>query len=213
MEKYIVLCDYDIRWSHNLKQYMNGQNICFRDVDSFEDAEDEIVEGCSIVMCSWLEAPENIDFRKFPAPVVIVSDSILPGDEINALNRGAAEYVHRYDGMEIISARINRVFEYLYMQIIARTNFLEECDTEIIKLTEKEKNVLHILMENEGSLVSREKLENELWSTYKNGSRALDKVIGNLRKKICSQGIYIENTYGKGYRLRGHEGAYGKYRG
>ncbi len=73
-----------------------------------------------------------------------------------------------------------------------------------IKLTEKEAQILAVLIRNVGTLVSREDLVHEVW--LKNGvitSRSLDMYISRLRKKMAViPNIQITNQYGKGYFLQ-----------
>ncbi|KEO75209.1 winged helix-turn-helix domain-containing protein [Anditalea andensis] len=72
---------------------------------------------------------------------------------------------------------------------------------EIIQLTDKEMEILSILFEHEGSLVTREYLMNEVW--IKKGvvtGRSLDMYISRLRKKIKNiPHVQVLNQHGKGY--------------
>ena len=74
----------------------------------------------------------------------------------------------------------------------------------IIKLTNKEVQIFSILLENEGQLVSREHLTQEVW--LKEGvvtGRSLDMYISRLRKKVIDlANIEILNQHGKGYILK-----------
>jgi len=73
-----------------------------------------------------------------------------------------------------------------------------------IKLTNKEAQVFSILFKNEGRLVSREYLTQEVW--LKQGvvtSRSLDMYISRLRKKVKGlPNTEILNQHGKGYILK-----------
>ena len=72
-----------------------------------------------------------------------------------------------------------------------------------IKLTSKEAQILKILVDNEGNLVTRDHLTQEVW--LKEGvvtSRSLDMYISRLRKKIKElPNAQILNRHGKGYVL------------
>ncbi|MEL7422844.1 MAG: winged helix-turn-helix domain-containing protein [Bacteroidota bacterium] len=78
------------------------------------------------------------------------------------------------------------------------------CSDEAIKLTNKETQILSILCENEGQLVSRAYLTEEVW--LKQGvvtSRSLDMYISRLRKKLKGvSNAQILNQHGKGYILK-----------
>jgi len=71
-----------------------------------------------------------------------------------------------------------------------------------VKLTAKEYELLVILLENKGELVSREKLLESVWN-YDNEieSRTLDVHIRLLRQKLNNQKL-IETVRGAGYRIR-----------
>lgn len=73
-----------------------------------------------------------------------------------------------------------------------------------IKLTNKEAQIFSILFQNEGQLVSREYLTQEVW--LKQGvvtGRSLDMYISRLRKKLKDlSNAEILNQHGKGYTLK-----------
>lgn len=73
-----------------------------------------------------------------------------------------------------------------------------------IKLTNKEAQIFSILFKNEGRLVSRDYLTQEVW--LKQGvvtSRSLDMYISRLRKKVKDlSNAEILNQHGKGYILK-----------
>ncbi|MCI4671798.1 MAG: winged helix-turn-helix domain-containing protein [Bacteroidia bacterium] len=73
-----------------------------------------------------------------------------------------------------------------------------------IKLTNKEAQIFSILFENEGQLVSRDYLTQEVW--LKEGvvtGRSLDMYISRLRKKLTGlSNVEILNQRGKGYTLK-----------
>ncbi len=83
------------------------------------------------------------------------------------------------------------------------TNQIVTNDTKI-KLTNKEVQIFSILFKNEGRLVSREYLTQEVW--LKQGvitSRSLDMYISRLRKKVKDlSNVEILNQHGKGYILK-----------
>ena len=73
-----------------------------------------------------------------------------------------------------------------------------------IRLTNKEAQVFSILFKNEGQLVSRDYLTQEVW--LKEGvvtGRSLDMYISRLRKKVKGlSNTEILNQHGKGYTLK-----------
>ena len=54
-----------------------------------------------------------------------------------------------------------------------------------IELTAKEFDILEYLMQNEGRVLSRDKLSNHIWNyDYDGGSNVIDVYIHHLRKKV-----------------------------
>lgn len=84
-----------------------------------------------------------------------------------------------------------------------RINNLISFDGKKVKLTDKEMDIIIILTKDEGKLVARDYLIEEVWS--KQGvitGRSLDMYISRLRKKLAQiSGTQIINEHGKGYRL------------
>lgn len=74
-----------------------------------------------------------------------------------------------------------------------------------IELTKTEYDLLQMLIESEGSVLSREELMSEIWGTqFFGGSNVVDVHVKSLRKKIgdnASAPHYIATVRGVGYRL------------
>ena len=68
----------------------------------------------------------------------------------------------------------------------------------------KSKNLLCLLMENQGMAFSREQLLNKVWDYgYDGGTRTVDVHIQTLRAKLGDSGRMIETVRGIGYRFGG----------
>jgi DNA-binding response OmpR family regulator len=81
-------------------------------------------------------------------------------------------------------------------------------DTKPLVLTRKEYDLLALLIQLAGELVTRETLLLRVWG-YSNQirTRTLDVHIRRLRKKIGDQsGTYIETIFGVGYRFQPFRG-------
>lgn len=91
--------------------------------------------------------------------------------------------------------------QHLDMDFEHRTALL---DTKPLGLTRKEYELLAMLIQNAGEVVSREMLLLRIWG-YNNQirTRTLDVHIRRLRKKIGEHsGVYIETIFGVGYRFQ-----------
>lgn len=82
-------------------------------------------------------------------------------------------------------------------------------DTEV-SMTSKEFDVLVLLDETRGAVVTRERLTNEVWDENWFGStKMVDATVGRLRQKLEEAGapVQIANVRGVGFRLEDQPGA------
>jgi two-component system alkaline phosphatase synthesis response regulator PhoP len=77
-------------------------------------------------------------------------------------------------------------------------------DSQALVLTRKEQELLAILIGNEGEIVPRDVLMNQVWGYNPEcRTRTLDVHIRRLRKKLGALGDkYIETIFGVGYRFQ-----------
>ena len=105
-----------------------------------------------------------------------------------------ATKARRYIGRDRIVMR-NLTFDSV-KQTLSRGN-------QNIKLTQSERAVLFLLVQNIGDAVSRDDLIKALWGD--GGSvetRALDMHIKEIRRKLAPDGDLVETVYGLGYKLK-----------
>lgn len=146
--------------------------------------------------------------RDIPVLVVSARDSVK--DRIEALNLGADDYLTKPFDLDELIARIHALvrrrkgrpqpdlqFGGLRMQPQQR---LVTLDNEPLKLSQREFDILHILLEQPGTVYSREQLESRLytWDTDI-GSNAVEVHLHHLRRKLG--GSWIKNVRGVGYKL------------
>ena len=75
-------------------------------------------------------------------------------------------------------------------------------DDVLIELTNKEFEVIELLMKKNGEVVSREELFNRIWGNDVLESRTIDMHIKSLRQKINdTEGRIIKSVYGIGYKI------------
>ena len=71
---------------------------------------------------------------------------------------------------------------------------------EACELTYKEYELLHLLMQNAGIVISRDVILNRVWGTdYEGESRTIDMHIKTLRKKLKEAGAMIQTVRNVGY--------------
>lgn len=74
-----------------------------------------------------------------------------------------------------------------------------------VALTLKEFDLLCLLLENKGRVLTRDQLLNRIWGYGFDGeSRTVDVHIRTLRQKLGECGEYIETVRGVGYKVGGN---------
>ena len=152
------------------------------------------------------EDDENDDIQ-----IIIVSANKMVMDKVDGLDLGADDYIEKpFDIMELISRVNSKVRRFYKKQRLIRGNFILDSkkhefykDNELIELTNKEFQIMELLMKRNGEVVSREDIINHIWGN--NGvleSRTIDMHVKSLRSKINDEdGSIIKSVYGIGYKV------------
>ncbi len=153
-------------------------------------------------------------------PIIILSVRNYETDKIEALDAGADDYLTKPFGMGELLARVRVVLRRQEPQI-SKTS-LKSGDLEVdlprhrvtlagkeVGLTPIEFDILTVLMQNQGVVVTHRQLIQQVWgSVYEDQSRLLRVNISNLRHKIeadPNQPVYILTELGVGYRFKDSE--------
>lgn len=152
------------------------------------------------------EDDENDDIQ-----IIIVSANKMVMDKVDGLDLGADDYIEKpFDIMELISRVNSKARRFYKKQRLIRGNFILDSkkhefykDNELIELTNKEFQIMELLMKRNGEVVSREEIFNHIWGN--NGvleSRTIDMHVKSLRSKINDEdGSIIKSVYGIGYKV------------
>jgi two-component system alkaline phosphatase synthesis response regulator PhoP len=156
-------------------------------------------------------------------PIIMLTARVTDTDKILGLELGADDYVTKpYNPREVVArvrARLriqqgerqdpeNRVLRVGGLQLdLGRREVLR--DGQEINLTVTEFDILHVLMEQAGYVVTRSELVHKaLGDDFLGIERTLDSHIRNLRRKVevdTKNPQFIKTEYGVGYRLVGGE--------
>lgn len=149
-------------------------------------------------------------------PVIMLTAKGTEFDRVKGLDLGADDYITKpFSVLEVIS-RVKAVLRRCgagaekHAEIkIGNVTLHEEkravwVGDEKVALTYKEFELLHYLMMNEGIVLSRDKLLNQVWGFDYNGeSRTVDMHIKALRQKLGDGGNTIETVRNVGYKMGG----------
>jgi len=154
-------------------------------------------------------------------PIIILSVRSSEGEKIEALDAGADDYLTKPFGIGELLARIRVVLRRFEPQISKTTLSSGDLTLDIprhrvllagkeITLTPIEFDILTVLMQSQGVVVTHRQLIRQVWgSVYEDQSRLLRVNISNLRHKIeadPNQPAYILTELGVGYRFKDSEG-------
>jgi two-component system KDP operon response regulator KdpE len=151
-------------------------------------------------------------------PVLVLSVRDAESDKIAALDAGADDYLTKPFGTGELMARIRVALRSTATepgQPILQTGVLRmdqstrlfTVDGREIPLTPTEYDLLRLLMQNPGKVLTHGLILRKVWgNAYENEMHILRVNISNLRRKIevdPSQPHYLLTESGVGYRLRG----------
>ena len=161
--------------------------------------------------------------RRSPAtsalPVIMLTAKNSEYDRVEGLDAGADDYVSKPFGMMELAARIRALLrrrrtdaeqgarEYragpLYVCPDRHEIRVNGAD---VALTYKEYNLLCLLLENRGKVLTRSVLMDRVWGfEAERENRTLDVHVRTLRQKLGEAGGMIETVRGIGYRFTGED--------
>jgi two-component system, OmpR family, alkaline phosphatase synthesis response regulator PhoP len=150
---------------------------------------------------------------KLDVPVIFLTAKDTENDILTGFNLGADDYVPKPFSINELLARIKAVLKRSHPEKITNKAILRfksiDLDTirkrliindERIELTKKEYEILKLLLENEGSVFSREEILVRVWGKDSNiTERTVDVNITRLRSKLGQFGCCLKNKTGYGY--------------
>src|SRR5829696_5248065 len=162
------------------------------------------------------------EVRRFSeVPIVMVTARGEEADRVAGLELGADDYVVKPFSARELVARVRAVLRRVAEAGEERPEGAVEVGEvrldpdrrsttfqgDELELSRKEFDLLRLLMENAGSVVTRERLIDEVWDTNWFGStKTLDVHVSGLRKKLGEDSAdprYIHTVRGVGFRFAG----------
>lgn len=149
-------------------------------------------------------------------PIMFLSSRDQAMDIVMAINMGGDDFVTKPFDNNVLLAKVQgllrRSYEFgtdqsllEYHGVILNLKSMDMMyGGEVITLTKNEFQILRVLFEHSGSIVSRDDLMKELWnSDFFIDDNTLSVNVARLRKKLEEVGLknFIETKKGIGYRL------------
>ena len=214
----ILIVEDDIAIVKNLSQFLRSEGFEIEYVTSQKDALNIIEEkeydlilldvslgdGNGFAVCSAIKKNKS-------TPVIFLTASDDEYSVVTGLDLGADDYIEKpFDLLELIARvdskkrRIKKSDKIEIGKIVLnRSEHKVFIDQRLIDLTQKEYELLNLLMESYPDCVSREDIFKKIWNYDEIlESRTLDVHVKSLRSKLGSESSSIETVYGVGYRFK-----------
>ena len=223
MAKYTVLiCDDNESVHRSMVTYLNAEKI---DVISVYDGESALRElrgnHVDIVLLDVMlpgmdgvEVCRNIR-KSSDVYIIMLSAKSEEIDRVVGLEMGADDYVPKPFSPREVVIRIKMALKRIYLRSEPKVLTLAELTVlpesyqvfigdQKIDMTQKETEVLSMLVSNPGIALTREHLLNSIWGfEYLGETRVVDSLVKRLRQKLPTEGVHfmIRSVYGVGYKI------------
>lgn len=149
--------------------------------------------------------------KKVPVMMLTAKDSEY--DKVLGLDTGADDYLPKPFGMMELVARVKALLRRAEPEPEAKEFVLGELRVSParhlvlvggreVQLTLKEFELLRTLLENDGMVLTRDKLLTKIWGYDFDGeTRTVDVHVRTLRQKLGEMGSLIETVRGVGYKI------------
>jgi DNA-binding response OmpR family regulator len=208
----------------NIAKYMKAEGFaadCCHDgseaLDYLEAAEyDAVILDIMLPGIDGLTVLNKMRSSRNKTPVLLLTARSTVEDKVKGLDSGADDYLTKPFSLEELSARIrvmirrggvdrdDTILKVGPLSLDTRSKTASRDGVEI-RLTAKEYAILEYLMHNKGLILSREKIEEHIWSyDYEGSSNIVDVYIRTLRRKIDADSDVklIQTVRGMGYVIK-----------
>lgn len=155
------------------------------------------------------------DARTEALPIILLTAKGSEYDKVLGLESGADDYIAKPFGMMELLARVKALLRRTEKKTsadfvigslsVSKSRHEVKVEQKEVVLTLKEFELLCLLLENRGRVLSRDQLLNSIWGYGFDGeNRTVDVHIRTLRQKLGACGEYIETVRGVGYKIGGN---------
>lgn len=223
----ILIVEDDMKIADKLRSSMMKYDFDARVVEDFGRVLDTFLETQPDLVLLDVNLPKFDGFywcrqirAKSLCPIIFISARDGQMDQVMALENGADDYITKPFDMEIVMAKIRsqlrravgayasgrgqeRTLEYAGI-VLYPESYIATYQGSTADFTQKEVDLLAMLMEKGGRVVSRERLLDMMWEDqHFIDDNTLNVYITRVRRKLreLGAGDLIETVRGAGYRI------------
>ena len=206
-QKHILLVDDDTELSELLKEYLSQEGFkvscCYDGVSGLENAYNHNIDLILLdVMMPNLNGFEVLKAlgNQFTTPILMLTAKGDDADRILGLELGADDYLAKPFQHRELLARIKAIFRRIKIcqqskpesQSTSANNVILNhasrqvtCHQQIVELTGTEYQILNLLVQHAGEIVSKDKIsEQVLGRRLTPFDRSIDMHVSNIRRKL-----------------------------
>src|SRR4051794_17706615 len=147
-------------------------------------------------------------------PIIMLTARTSEDDRVSGLEQGADDYITKPFSLRELNARVGAVLRrgspaeshrgrYQGERLTADFDAVSVAvDQAPVRLTRREFELLHYLVQNKNRVISRDRLLERVWGYERLvETRSVDVHVGRLRNKLGGAARQIETVVGLGYRF------------
>jgi two-component system alkaline phosphatase synthesis response regulator PhoP len=220
-KKHILIVDDEEDLCEILQYNLNNEGYTTEVAHSAEEALKRTLLNFDLVLLDVMMGPMsgfkfadklrkelNIDI-----PVIFLTAKDTENDILTGFSLGADDYISKPFSVNELTARVKAVLKRSYTDRVSSKSIIQfsgiDLDTvrkrviindERVELTKKEYEILKLLLENQGTVFSRDDLLMRIWGQdVIVTERTVDVNITRLRTKLGQYGSSLKNKTGYGY--------------
>lgn len=196
--------------SNDIAKYYDCEIRHFKCPNQLERALNNAVEQCVVLIDIDNSTINELDLtstisKLSNVQVIFLANDTKPEDRVRWLSFGAASYIKKPFLIEEVFLRAKRIAEINSLSYVQDRNFTIDFRKrktlfrgEEVKLTNKMLDVLVYFIENEGVILSRDKIMCDIFEAdYYLSDRNVDTIIKQLRQEVHQD--LIKTVRGRGY--------------
>lgn len=180
----VLIIEDDLKLKKYIKEYLEAYSYMVEVVNDFSNVMEQVEETKADLILLDINLPifDGLYFlklirKKYKTPIIIVSARNADSEQIMGMELGADDYITKPFSMGVLLAKINAVLRRVKRdEVLENDSILEKNNISlnysnmkltykgnVIELSKNECRILKILIQNMGSVVSRDEILEEIW--------------------------------------------------